>query len=99
MDNNTVVNEKKAGLGYVIKLLRTARELSMKELAQKMNVSTAYVSEVEANKKHPSLEMLSKFSTALGVSRSSILYFDEEGEKHGYNHQKLLLEILEKIGD
>lgn len=99
MENNTLVNEKKAGLGYVIKLLRKARDLSMKELAQKMDVSPAYVSEVEANKKHPSLDMLSKFSTALGVSRSSILYFDEEGEKHGYDHQQLLLEILQKIGN
>lgn len=97
MDKETALNEKKAGLGYVLRLVRIARDMSTKDLAQKMGVSPTYVSEVETNKKSPSLEMLSKFSSALGVSRSAILFFDEEGEKQGYNYQKLLIEILKKI--
>ncbi|MCM1285805.1 MAG: helix-turn-helix domain-containing protein [Acetobacter sp.] len=89
-DNNT-------GLGNVLKLLRIAREMTTKELATKMDVSSTYISEVEANNKKPSLDMLSKYSKALDVNKSTILYFDEEREKNGYNYQKLLLRILQEI--
>lgn len=90
-------DEKKHGLGNVLRLLRIAKDMSIKDLATKMSVSSTYISEVEANNKNPSLDMLTKYSEALDVRRSTIMYFDEEGEKYGYNHQQLLLEILEKI--
>ncbi len=97
MDNQEDLNDKKVGLGNVLKLLRIAKNMSAKELATKMKVSSTYVSEVESNNKNPSLEMLSRYSEALNVSKSTILYFDEEGEKNGYNYQQLLLTILQKI--
>lgn len=97
MDNQKKYPEKKVGLGNVLKLIRIAQEMSTKDLADKMDVSSTYISEVEANNKRPSLEMLSKYSEALGISRSTILYFDEEGEKIGYNYQQLLYTILKKI--
>lgn len=97
MDKQEIGKEKKKGLGNVLKLLRIAREMNTKELATKMEVSSTYISEVEANNKTPSLEMLAKYSEALGVSKSTIIYFDEEGEKNGYHYQELLLEILKKI--
>ena len=83
-------SEKQKGLGTVLQLLRIANNLSIKELAEKINTSSAYISEIEANKKKPSLELLSKYSEALGVSTSTILYFDEEGSQFGYKYQKLL---------
>ena len=91
------LNDEKKGLGNVLKLLRIAKELSIKDLATKMSVSSTYISEVEANNKNPSLDMLTKYSEALGVNKSTIMYFDEEGEKIGYNYQHLLLEILKEI--
>ena len=97
MDNQGSNKEKKTGLGNVLKLLRIAREMSTKELAKKMNVSSTYISEIESNNKNPSLEMLTKYSEALDVKKSTILYFDEAGAKSGYNYQELLLEILQKI--
>ena len=66
-------------------------------LAQKLEVSSAYISEVEANNKKPSLDLISKYSEVLGVNKSTIMYFDEEGSKYEYSYQKLLLAILEKI--
>lgn len=90
-------DEKKRGLGNVLKLLRIAKEMSIKELANQMSVSSTYISEVEANNKKPSLDMLTKYSEALGVNKSTIMYFDEEGEKSGYNYQQLLLTILKEI--
>lgn len=90
-------SEKQKGLGTVLQLLRIANNLSIKELAKKINTSSAYISEIEANKKKPSLELLSKYSEALGVSTSTILYFDEEGSQFGYKYQKLLFQILKKL--
>lgn len=90
-------NDPKGGLGYVLKLLRIANNMSVKTLAQKMGVSSTYVTEVEAGNKNPSLNTLTKYSEALGVSKSTILYFDEEGGQINYDYQLLLLKILEAI--
>lgn len=95
--NNENISSKKSQLGYVLKLLRIANNMSIKELSQKINVSSNYISEIESSKKSPSLETLAKYSEALNVSKSTILYFDEQGEKEGYNYQTLLLKILEEI--
>ena len=62
-----------------------------------MNVSSTYICEVESNNKKPSLDMLDKYSEVLEIKRSTILYFDEEIQEHGYNYQKLLFQILQKI--
>lgn len=91
------MGEMKGGLGSVLKLLRIANNMTVKDLADKMEVSSTYITEVEANNKNPSLNTLTKYSEALGVSKSTILYFDEEGEESGYNYQKLLLKILQTI--
>lgn len=89
--------DQKSNLGYVLKLLRIANNMSVKELAEKMGVSSTYITEVEASNRNPSLNTLTKYSEALGVSKSTILYFDEEGSQINYNYQSLLLKILEII--
>jgi len=94
---NSQIHTGNKGLGNVLKLLRIANEMSIKDLATKMAVSSTYISEVEANNKKPSLDMLTKYSEALNVNKSAILYFDEEGAKISYHYQKLLLKILEQI--
>ena len=96
-EDNELNNKNKIGLGNVLRLLRIARDMQTKELAARMNVSSTYISEVESNNKKPSLNTLSKYSEALDVSKSTILYFEEESKKKGYNNQRLLFEILKKI--
>ena len=85
------------GLGNVLKALRIAQNQSVKALAERLEVSSAYICDMEANRKKPSLDMLERYSKALGVSRSALLYFDEQGKKHNYHHQHLLLEILKAL--
>ena len=41
--------------------------------------------------------MLERYSSALGVNRSTLLLFDEQGKEINYNHQKLLLIILQTL--
>lgn len=97
--NEKIKSDEKKGLGYVLKLLRIANDMTIKELAEKMEISAAYISEIESENRNPSLAMLSKYSEILGVKKSVILYFEEKGEECDYNYQKLLLEMLRKIAD
>lgn len=84
-------------LGKVLKLLKIARGYSSKELAEKMGVSSTYISEIESDAKKPTLEMLAKYADALNVKSSTILYFDEELSGKKYKYTKILYEILKKI--
>ena len=92
-----VESEEKKGLGNVLRQLRMARELSVKNLAERMGVSSTYISEVESNNKNPSLDMLNKYSDALEVKLSTIMAFNEEGEQIDYDFKKMLLLILQEI--
>lgn len=96
LDNN---NERKKGIGYVLKLLRIAREMSAKELANKMGVSASYITEIETNNKKPSLDMINKYSEALEVKKNTIFYFDDQGSENGYNYKHLLVEMLQLMID
>lgn len=90
-------HEETVSLGKVLRLLKIARGFSSKELAEKMNVSSTFISEVESDSKKPSLEMLSKYATALEIRCSTILYFDEEMSGKKYKYTQLLYEILKRI--
>lgn len=94
------MNERKQGtiLCDVLKSLRIANELSIKQLSQKSGISVSYIAEIEKGQKtQPSLDVLSKYSEALGVKKSTIMFFQEEFEDRNYNFQEMLLNILEKI--
>ena len=86
-------------LNEVLRLLRITQDLSIKELSQKMETSPSYISEIERGIKKPSLDILDKYSKAIGIDRSTILYFEEVKEKHGYEYQKMLVHMLEKIAN
>lgn len=53
------------------------------EMADALGVSQAMVSEIERGAKSVTLEMLDRYSSALGVKKSQLMFFAEEieGEK------------------
>lgn len=55
-------------LGMKLKQLRKDKDLSLKELAEKTNLSISYLSEIESAKKYPKPEKLIEIASALGVS-------------------------------
>ena len=97
MAESDLIATKNVGVGNVLKSLRLIRDFTIKDLAERMGVSAGYISEVETNKKKPSLDMISKYGEALGVQPQTIVFFNEEGKKSNYNTQKLLLNILQEI--
>jgi transcriptional regulator with XRE-family HTH domain len=54
-------------LGNAIKLIRTARGMSQRDLAPKLNISANYLSLVEGDKRDPSLAVLKRISVELKV--------------------------------
>lgn len=97
MENKQSSSQNDQGIGNVLKSLRIIRDLTVKELAEKMDLASSYICDVESNRKRPSLDMLERYSKALEVNRSTLLFFDEQGKQHNYNHQKMLLTILQLL--
>jgi transcriptional regulator with XRE-family HTH domain len=62
-----------AALGAVLRAQRLAAELSLRELAERTNVSNAYLSELERGLHEPSLRVLRAIASALGTPLSSTL--------------------------
>jgi transcriptional regulator with XRE-family HTH domain len=69
------------GLGENVRLLRTAQGVTQTELAQLASVRPAYISQIEAGKRTPSLSALDRIALALGVSRAVLLGAPEEGSR------------------
>lgn len=62
-----------AALGALLRAQRLAAELSLRELAERTNVSNAYLSELERGLHEPSLRVLRAIASALGTPLSSTL--------------------------
>ncbi len=60
-------------MGKTLKNLREKVGLTQKELAERMNVSPAHISQYERNLRNPSISQLKKFADALGVSFNMLL--------------------------
>ena len=97
MNDKQRLSQNNLGIGNVLKSLRIIRDLTVKELAEKIDSTSSYICDVESNRKRPSLDMLEKYSKALEVNRSTLLFFDEQGKQYNYNHQKMLLTILQLL--
>ena len=83
--------------GNLIKELRTEKGFTQKELAEKLNVSTAAVSKWENGKGFPDISILEKLSSELGISITELI----KGEKNAENIEpdsvaKEIIEISKK---
>ena len=63
-------------LGEHIRELREERDLSLRELAAKIEVSAAFMSDVELGRRHPSDKHMAAVARALGTSLEDLQEFD-----------------------
>lgn len=64
-----------------LKLIRKYHNHSIQQAAELLGVSVSHISEVEREKKTPSLGLLQKYSEAFDLPLSSIMFFAEnQGE-------------------
>ena len=55
-------------VGKVIKIKRIEKDLKVKELASKVDITEQYMSNIEHGKRNPSLKLLKKLAKELGCS-------------------------------
>lgn len=71
-------------IANALRLIRVFHDLKQIELADKMGVSKSYISEIEAGKKSPSIQLIEKYSEEFKIPVSSILFFSEQLEDKSY---------------
>lgn len=64
-------------LNKALRLMRVFHDLTQKELAEKLGISTSHLSEIESGKKTPTLPVLNRYAEVFEMPVSSILFFSE----------------------
>lgn len=95
-------------VGEALRLLRIFNGYKSAELAEKLGISQSYVSEMENNKKQPTMDILDKYASVFEMKKSTLLLFAEalenDVEVQKDKKQKValagmkLLKILERVG-
>lgn len=95
-------------MGEALRLLRIFNGYKSAELAEMLGLSQSYVSELENNKKQPTMDVLDKYAKVFDMKKSTLLLFAESLESDSANMDKKqrvaragmkLLKILEKVGE
>ncbi len=60
-------------LGENLKKIRTAKDITQIEIANKLNVNRSFVSNIENGKTNPTLSTITSLAKALGVSTNELL--------------------------
>ena len=63
-------------LGEQIRELREGRDISLRELASRIGVSAAFMSDVELGRRHPSDKHMLEIAKALGATLEDLRQFD-----------------------
>ncbi|WP_159723266.1 helix-turn-helix domain-containing protein [Enterococcus sp. CSURQ0835] len=90
-------------IGTVLKKIRMIYSINAKELAPQLDISPSYLSEIEHNKKIPSLELLERYSEIFDIKTSSIILMAEDYQKNTEKNksekfiQKRMLNLLTKF--
>ncbi len=63
-----------------LRLVRVFHDLNQNTLADRLQVSKSYLSEVESGKKQATLELLQRYADTFGMPLSSLLFFAEQVE-------------------
>ncbi len=94
-------------MGEALRLLRIFNGYKSAELAELLEISQSYVSELENNKKQPTMEILDRYAKVFEMKKSTLFLFAEslETEKNKLAKKQRvavagmkLLKILEKVG-
>jgi transcriptional regulator with XRE-family HTH domain len=64
-------------LNDALKQIRIFHDMKQVELAQELNISKSYLSEIESGRKSVSMDLLQKYAIVFSVPASSLLVFSE----------------------
>lgn len=70
-------------LHEALRLVRAFHDMSQSELSVQLGISNSYLSELESGKKHPTLDILNRYSERFSIPTSSLLFFSERLSEAG----------------
>lgn len=68
-------------IGEALRLIRVFHDLKQKQAAEKLGLSTSYLSDIERRERSPTLETIERYARVFDIPVSSILFFSENLEK------------------
>jgi transcriptional regulator with XRE-family HTH domain len=81
-------------IGQRLKNARKSADMTQQELAEKLNLSVAFISRVERGSSHINLRRLTEFCSALGISEGTVLNGVSNMDEHYLSSE--FNDILEK---
>ncbi len=61
-----------------LRLVRVFHDINQTTLAERLQISKSYLSEIESGKKPVTLDLLQKYAATFGMPLSSLLFFAEQ---------------------
>jgi len=80
----------------VYRLLRIARDLKVKDIADQLNVTPAYINAIESGKREPSIKLISEYAKVLNVDENTLFHFRDPNNQPK-TFETFLLAILNRI--
>ena len=74
-------------INEALRLIRVYHDMRQSEVAEKLGMSSSYLSEIEKGTKKPTLELVEKYAALFQVPASSILFFSEN-MNNGQTYEK-----------
>lgn len=88
-------------INRALRLAREFHRMKQVELAEQLQISTSYLSEIEAGKKPASIELLDAYAKVFGIPASTFLLFKEQmagaGEVKRVEKAKKMLQFFEWV--
>jgi transcriptional regulator with XRE-family HTH domain len=84
-------------INRALKVIRQFHGMKQNELAENLEISKSYLSEIETGKKPASLELLKKYSEVFDIPVSSLVFFSENLGKKGVTSSKLKNAVATKV--
>ena len=90
-------------IGDILKRTRMIYGYKASEMSELLQISKSYLSEIENNKKQPSLELLEKYSKIYGIKLSSLILLSENYEEANNSNKSdkfirsMMIKLIEKM--
>lgn len=84
-------------LGTNIRNRRKEKNYTLEQLAEKLDVSTTFIGQIERAKGKPSLETLVKIANVLEISPDSLLFGDLNAQSGNNHFTKKIVELTENF--
>lgn len=90
-------------IGDTLKRTRMIYGYKAFEMSELLQISKSYLSEIENNKKQPSLELLEKYSEIYGMKLSSLILLSENYEEANNSNKgdkfirNMMIKLIEKM--